>query len=161
MIRTVIVVALAAALLAASLPAIDLARVQRSDAEIRDELDGLLGEARTLAATSDAVSTDGDPARRTVTLRFPTAGFASAGTERVRITAPRPGGSPAGTSSTAPTLSWRVDGGANRSLLPDGVPIRRPAGDPLVIETGGRYEIVLSLVERGGDRAVVVERRST
>lgn len=157
MIRTAVAVALAVALLAASLPAIDTARVQRSDAEIRDELDDLVGEARALAATNDAVGAGGS-ARRVVTLRLPTAGFASAGTGQVRLAAPRPG-RPAGTTGSA--LSWRADGGANHTVRPDGVPIRRPGGDPLIVENGGRREVVLSLVERGGDRVVVVEARST
>lgn len=162
MIRTVLVVALAVALLAASLPAIDVARVERSDAEIRDELERVASEARALYEGNDAPAVDGESARRIVTIRLPTSGVGSAGTNLVRISAPRVGHrQPTARSSSDPTgLSWRVEGGSNHTVRADGVPLRSPDTDSLALETGGRHDLVLSLVSTRGERVVVVEEQT-
>lgn len=188
MLRVVFTLALAVALLAVALPAVDHASVERSDAEVRSIVERLVSEARALVAGNDAVPPDSDPARRAVAVDFPSDGFASAPIRSFRIEAPpaggiegsRPGGiaerSPSvgrsggsltavnstgkPTGSAATTITWRVDGGARHRVTVDDVRMRAAGGDHLRVAGGGTYGIVLSLVSVRGERIVTVERRT-
>lgn len=150
MLRVVFTVALLAAVVAVTLPAVDRAGVQRSDTAVRSTIDSLVETARMLAAGSDAVSA-GEPARRVVTLDLPTDGFASAGLRRFVISRAAVDGNR--TDRRATRFSWRVAGGARQVRLVDGLSLR-PAGGRLAVETGGRHRLRLELVRAGGQRVV-------
>lgn len=144
-IRAVVTVALAAAVLGASLPAVERVRVQHADARVAGEVERVEQAARALAARNDPVPT-GTPARHRLTLRLPVRTWGSSGLERFRVP-PR----------AAPDVTWRVRGGDTRSRH---IPDVRLAGPPggLAIDHGGRERVVLELQKREGGRYVVVRR---
>lgn len=145
-IRAVVSVALAAALLAVSLPAVDRARIQHADARIAGEVDRLETVARSLARENDLVD-HGPPASAGVTLHLPTQSWGASDVVGFRI---RPPGA-------TRDVSWRIRGGEQHARRLSGVTV---AGPPtgLVLRDGGRHRLVLELRRRGGDRTVVVRR---
>lgn len=145
-IRTVVTVALAAAILAASLPAVERARVQQADARVAGELERLEQVARALVATNDPV-TEGTPARQRVTLHLPVRSWGSAGLELFRV--PPPG--------TNPAVIWQVRGGRPHSRQLPGIQLAGPPGG-LAIGDGGRQRVVLEFRTLDERPAVVVRR---
>lgn len=159
MVRVVFTVALLVAVAGVAVPAIEYAGVQRGDTAVRDAVDRLVAEARSLAAGSDALAPDAGPARRMVAVEFPTARFASAGVERFRV------GRPVGTGATggdvasggrsehaATRFTWRVDGGTEHSMVAEGIRIRPRPGDRIAVD--GETQLLLTLVAVDG-RTVV------
>jgi hypothetical protein len=146
-IRTAVAVALAVAILAASLPAIQAARVQHADARIEAAVADLERTARALAAENAVVGTA--PARRGISLSLPTESWASSGTAVLDVPP-----APAGTDVT-----WRAGGGSTTNRTFDDVSIvARPA---FTLETGGRHRLRLALTRRAGQRVVVVSHPAT
>lgn len=145
----VFAVALLAAVVAVTLPAVERAGVQRGDAQVESAVESLLEEARTLAAGNDAVPDA--PARRTVALDLPTDGFAAAGLRSLSVVGP--GGSDGARNATR--FVWRVAGGARHTRLADGVRLR-PASGRIDVESGGSLRLRLKLVARDGERVVTV-----
>lgn len=146
-VRTVVTVALAAAILAASLPAVDRARVQHADARVAGEVERLERAARALAAANDPVGDDGQPARRHVTLRLPIGSWGATGLERLYVPPP------AGTAD----VRWRVRGGETRSRHLADLHVAGPP-EGLSVDDGGRRRVLLELCVRDGRRTVVVRR---
>lgn len=146
-IRTVVTVALAAAIVAASLPAVERARVQHADARVEGEVERLERVASELAATNDPVGGDGPPARRHVTLRLPVKSWGATGLEWFRVPPP----------ANSADATWRVRGGERRSRHLPAVGLAG-RGDGLTVGDGGRQRIVLELRVRDGRRVVVVRR---
>jgi hypothetical protein len=144
-IRTTVTVALAMALLGASLPAVDEARRTHANGRVADELDRLDRVARGLMAENEVVQT-GQPARAWVTLYLPTPSWGSSGLSRLSIRGDKRG----------KDASWTVVGGARQSRQLS-VPLVG-AGDGLTLAAGGRHRLVLELRSRGGERLVVVLR---
>jgi hypothetical protein len=146
-IRTVVTVALAAALLAASLPVVERSRVQHANARVAGEVERLETVARSLARENDLVRGQGQPAKVRVTLHLPVESWGASGIETITIRPPDRGGD----------VGWRVAGGEQQRRQLDGV---RVAGPPngLVIADGGRQRLRLELRERDGRRTVVVSR---
>lgn len=146
MIRAVLSVLLAAALLGASFPAIDAARQDHSETAIRTQLDRVERAATAMLATDDPTDAG---ARRLVTLRLPAKSWTDAGTESVRIGSASDG--------SGGRFTWSVDGDTRGVRhLPD-VPIRteRDAG-VLTLAGPGRHRLVLSLDGTATDPVVTV-----
>lgn len=144
MIRVAVTVALAVALLAASLPAIEYAAAERSDARVRAAIEDLDAAATDLARSEEATpGTAG--ARRVVTVRLPRRGATTAAVERVVVTAANR------------SYRYRVAGREPRTVHGT-VPVYPVRGEPLELRAPGEHRLVLRLVEVGGDRRVVIER---
>ena len=148
MIRAVLAVALAAALLGASLPAVDDARRDHTEQALGVELQRVERAAASLLRSDDPVT--GAGARRVVSVSLPAESWTDAGVERVRVSGGRNG-------STG-VITWTVRTGRHGvRRLPD-VPLRTPDGEALKLESAGMYRLVLSL-ERERDATVVRVRR--
>jgi hypothetical protein len=159
MLRVVVAVALATAILAVSLPAIDAAGRDRTSATVTDEVDALETAVRDLQHSDGAVPQGTSGARRVVTVRLPDRGWASARLAYLAVGG-RPGASCVDRTETA--LAWQVvDGPVQTRRLP-GVQLEHADGDgdddPLVLREPGKHRLVLTLVERAGDRTVRVQR---
>ncbi|WP_254543351.1 DUF7311 family protein [Halomarina pelagica] len=143
MLRVVLAVLLAVALVGASLPAVERARVASSDAAVEREATALATAVERACADSDPVTPGGPGARRVVTLALPARSWGHAGVERVRVT-------PRG-------VRWRVRGGARHRLRFDG-----PAAldRPIELRGAGRHRLRVACERRAG-RAVAVVRRGT
>ena len=146
-IRAVVTVALAGALLAASLPAVDRSRVQHADARVAGEVERLAAIARSLDAGNDLVRGDGRPAQRRVTLHLPVGSWGASEVATVRIPPPE----------VSADVVWQVEGGERHRRLLDGVSLAGPP-DGLVVRDGGRQRLRLALRERADRRTVVVSR---
>ena len=144
-LRVAVTVALALALLAASLPAIELARVQHSEARIAAEVQRLDRAATALAAESDAVET-GQSARARFTLHLPSRSWGDSGVGQFRIL---PG-------CTTRDVVWSARGGRQQSHRLSSVSLAGATGG-LRIADGGRSRLVLEL-RRQGDRRLVIVR---
>ncbi|GAB3686220.1 hypothetical protein GCM10028857_17940 [Salinarchaeum chitinilyticum] len=144
MIRVVVTVLLAIALLAASMPAVEHAGADRSEEQLRSGVRNLDAAATALAESEEAVpGTVG--ARRTVAVRIPAADIGAAGVERFAI------------SGSDRRYAFRVEG-RDETVRFGTVPVHTLDGEPLVLREPGTHELVLALVEIGGDRRVVVAR---
>lgn len=149
MIRAVLAVVLAAALLGASLPAIDDARRDHADVAVRTELDRFERAARTLLSEDDPVSGDGG-ARRVVVLSVPEESWTDADVAAITVASPP--------ERTGGRLTWRLRGGPQSVRRLPSVPLRTPDGDPIVVESSGRHRLVLSLDGSPADPVVTVRR---
>lgn len=145
-VRTAVAVALAVAILAASLPAIQSARVTHADARIEAAVADLERAATALAAENAVVASD--PARRRLPLTLPRRSWASSGTALLDVS-PTPGGL---------DVTWLAAGGSRTNRTFDDVSVQaRPS---FAIETGGRHRLRLTLERRAGHRVVVVSHIS-
>lgn len=139
MIRVVLAVAVAAALLGLAMPAAEDAGRTHSDARVAAELDRIERAARTLRARSGTAA-HGQTARRTLTVTLPARTWAHPGLETLSV--PGPDGNR--------RAVWRVDGGTTqRRRLPPWL-VGPPGG--FTVREGGPQRIVLRL---RGDRVVV------
>lgn len=145
-IRAAVTVTLAMALVAASLPAVEEARIRHSDDRVAAEVDRLELAAAALAGDNEVVPTD--PARSRLTLFLPRRSWGDSGLAHLSI--------PAETGGI--DVNWSVQGGPirTRQAAVDLV----GAGDGLRIEAGGRQRLVLELRRRATERVVVVRRPS-
>lgn len=139
-IRIVLTVALAAALLAASLPAVDSARGDRTAAELAADFASIRHAAAGLVDEDDPTRGDVAGARRLVTVGIPPSSWTTAAVDSVTVRGQ--------TDSSGPTLGYRLDSG-RRSRLRLDVPLRTPNG-PLVFTTPGAHRLALTLA--WGDR---------
>lgn len=148
-VRAVVAVALAAALLAATLPSVDRARVDHADARVAGEVERLERAATALAARNDLVD-DGQPARTHLTLRLPERTWGTAPVDAFRI--PAAGGEA--------DVRWTVDGGRTRQRRLDGVDLSGST-DGLALRTGGRHRLALELRAGGDGRRIEVRWRGS
>ncbi|PSP86196.1 ABC transporter [Halobacteriales archaeon QS_1_68_17] len=154
MLRAVLAVVLAGALLAVSLPAIDDARADRTAAHLRSEAGEFERELGTLVAGDDAVRPGKPGARRVISLRLPRRSFAAAGVEVLRINSSGAAGRPGSTR-----IVWHLAGGRNGSLTIDVARVQRADGDgPLVLREPGTHRLAASLRRTSGGRVVVLRR---
>jgi len=155
-------VALAVAVLAVALPAIDVVGVERADARSGAAVERLVEAARTLAAGNDALPFDQGPARQVVELDLPDGGVATAPLRSLTVGRPAstPATSAAGVDDGAPgattRITWRVAGGRQRVRQVAGVRLRPVTGDRFTLGRGGRQRLVLRLLRRDGQRVVTV-----
>lgn len=156
MLRAVVAVALATALLGTTLPAVETAQRERTETRIAGEVDRLATAIADLRAREQAVAARG--ARRVVTVHIPRRDWDHASVAYLAVGG-RTDGGPAVRDGTA--IVWRVDGGPERRRRMPGTrvePVATPCDRPLVIREPGRHRIALSLVWRDGERRVLVRR---
>lgn len=160
MLRVVVSVVLALALLGISQPAIEQARETAAERAVVRELarvETAIAELRT----EDAVPYGQPGARRVVTLSLPTRAFASAGVEYVSIGAP-----PDKRSNDSDLLASRVSGRSPQAIRVEAdLRVERSRGkarwladEPVLIRTGGRVRLVLTPVRHEGKRIIVVQQ---
>lgn len=146
-IRAAFGVALAAALLAVSLPAVDQGRVAHSDATVAGEVARLERVATALVAENDPVAVDGPPARTRVILRLPERSWGDSGVAAFRV--------PDGGNRT--DVVWRVNGGEQRRRRLPGVRLVGADGG-LVLRDGGRHRLVVERGDAAGEPTAIVRR---
>lgn len=151
MIRAVLAVVLALALLSASLPAVDAARADRSTASVRADLSAVETAARSLVTGEDATLTDVPGARKRAVVHVPSATWSTA-----RVAWVGAGGRPDGPGNRS-RLAFRVAGAGVETVRLRGLRVRTPGG-PVVFRDPGRHALTLSL--RRDDGPVVVLRRA-
>lgn len=151
MIRTILTVTLAVAILAAALPAIEDAQRQRTETTLAGDLQGVRAAAAALATSEDAISPPAPGARRVVTVHIPERGVAAAAVDRVRIGPDR--------------LTYRiVEGSSGTVRFPSDVRIVvHPYGDRevLTLTRPGRHRLCLSLRYTNATRTIHIERLET
>lgn len=146
MLRVVLAVLTATALLGIATPAVQSARIDHADARIVAELEELERAGRALSDRNDARYADGEPgARRVITVTLPERTWGRAGTEFLRL--PSPNTSLGATRGTVRRATWRVMGGAvHRRRLLSGELVGPPDG----LELGpGDHRLVLRLGVEG------------
>jgi len=143
MLRAVLAVLLAAAILTVSHPIIQQGRQEHAATLLAEEVDDLVAEAKDLVATDEA--TGGPGARRIVTLDLPTSGRFSAGANAITID----GGPP-------PRVEWAVEDGRTERRILEDVRLRTPDDDPLVVRGSGQERLLLALDGRPGEPVVEI-----
>lgn len=146
MIRVVVTVLVAGAILAAALPVIEHEARDRSDAEARAAIQAIDDAATDLVRTEEAVpGTVG--ARRAVTVELPARGLAAAEIQHLTV------------SATGHTYSYQVTDRSPRTVQ-GRTPVWTLDGEPLVLRGDASHELVLALVTEAGERRVVIARES-
>lgn len=162
MLRVVLAVLLAVALLGVAMPVVEDARADRTSTLAAGELSRLAERATGLAASGE---TGPDAAsRRTVDLSLPAGGFATAPLAYAAV-----GGLPdcdaPGDTAAGDVVAYRLVGGDTRVRhVPVDVRVVeagqvRDDDEPLVLR--GDASLTLALVETGGTRTVLVGRTGT
>lgn len=147
MIRTVLAVVLAAALLSISLPAVDAAAAERTAAQMDGAVDDIAAAATDLTADDPGPTRRLAP-RRVVDVRLPERSLTTA---RVRhLTVDGGGDGPA-------RISYALGGRTPNSHRVE-APIVTPTG-PIVLRAPGKHTLVLRYVRRDDDPVVLVDRR--
>lgn len=159
MLRVVVSVVLAAALLGVAQPAIEDARETAAERAVERELVAV--ERAVTDLRSEAAVPYGQPgARRVVVLDLPERSFGSAGVAYVAI-----GGLPEGDGSgnllayevaDRPPNTVRLDVDLRVERSRGGVRWLADDGNPLVLRTGGRHRLAFVPVRHDGRRVVVV-----
>lgn len=159
MLRVVVAVALATAVFAVSLPAIDAAGRDRTSATVTVEVDALETAIRDLQRSDSAVPYDTSGARRVVTVRLPARGWTSTRLAYLAIGS-RLTESRDDRNETA--VAWQVEDGSVQTRRLPGVRLEHADCDgddePLVLREPGEHRLALTLVERAGKRTVLVRR---
>lgn len=140
MIRYVVAVLLATALLGLGFAAVQEVSVVRGEAQVEGEIAAIEDAAVSLLANDDPVPGDQKPPRRVLDVDLPSGGFAVADVDRV-VFEPVPG-----TNRT--TASYQLDGKAENTVRIDAPIVNAaPETDTLVLgETTGSVTLVLELV---------------
>lgn len=162
MLRAVLGVAVAVALVAAAAPAVDDARKASSDRDARRQADAVADAVRALPRESDPVASGVPGARRVVALDLPERSPASAGSTYLAV-----GGVPDGSVAEPPdgdVIVYRVDGGSRHvRSVPVDVRVRngngRTADDDIPLVLRDDATVVLRLVRSRGRPVVVASRR--
>lgn len=141
MIRVVLAVVLAAALLSVALPAVDAGRVDRTATRLDAATARIERAARSLLAHEDPTPPGVAGARRRVGFRLPVRSWTA-----VRATLRIDG--------EADAVTYRLAGRRPHRTTFRGVDLRTPGG-PVAFESAGRHRLVLSLVRDDGVGVVV------
>ncbi|QCJ47570.1 hypothetical protein [Haloprofundus sp. MHR1] len=149
MTRFVVSVALAVALVAASLPAVENARADRTTSHLDAELTRVADAARGLIETEDAVGDASLAARRVVTVSVPERSLTAASVDYVELDG---GGGPTGAS-----FGYRLAGREETTYHLADVPLSTRSG-PVRLSDSGTHRLALSLVERGREPVVTLRR---
>ena len=153
MLRAVVAVALASALLATTLPAVETTTRERTATHVASEVDRLETAIADLRAREQAAI--GPGARRVVAVRVPGRDWTHAGVDYLAI-----GGTPDGRepAKTETAFAWRVHGSDGDRRRVAGIPVEPgTCGDgALVLREPGVHRLALRLVERGGKRRILV-----
>lgn len=146
MLRVVLAVAIAAALLGTAIPVVEDARVTKAQIGVETELERLERAAKRLVARNDILPGDAPGARRVIVLRLPERRWGSRGLAVLRFPPPGSLKDPSWRIGERPLEVWRPDvtlGGAS-----GGVSLRE----------GGRTKLVLTLHRIDGEPVVIVSR---
>ncbi|WP_280585687.1 hypothetical protein [Halorubrum sp. Boch-26] len=156
MIRVVLTVLVAVALLAAAAPALEDARAATTVERLDTEADRVERAVGGLVSGSVSVADPALAARTTVTVRVPS-GFGAAPVERVVLveTEGVDGAETAETNAAEADVAirYRIDGGPDRSvpIVPGGVGAAVAVdGGAIALRPGGESRLVLRLVDDGG-----------
>ncbi|OYR40470.1 hypothetical protein DJ82_05125 [Halorubrum sp. Ib24] len=161
MIRVVLTVLVAVALLAAATPALEDARATTTAERIDAEADRVERAVGGLVAGSVSVADPSLAARTTVTVRVPS-GFGAAPIDRVAIVETGASGETVGAEAnvaeeTSPgpdvALRYRIDGGPERTapIGPGGTDATVSVdGGAIALRPGGESRLALRLVDDGG-----------
>lgn len=151
-VRTVLTVVVTAALVGASMPAVEDARVERTTARLDATTTRLVDTAAALAASDDPVPVGERGAGRTVVVTLPAAGVADAPADFLSV-----GGLP--NESAPSTVGYRVDGHRPRRVAS---PVAFVTGPTPLVLGPGRHHLRLTLVRTStgvGVRVRPVARR--
>jgi hypothetical protein len=165
-IRAILAVCLAVALLGVALPAVENASRDHAAGVADAELTRLRATLADLAATDDALPADSPGARRLVTLRLPTPDLTTAPVAYLAV-----GGVPDSdsraqsdsmpdrpeTDSTPDRLAYRLDGGQPQ-IVTVPVDLLTPDAEPLVVRSAGRHRLRCRLLADETGVGVRVER---
>ncbi|MGQ3328568.1 DUF7311 family protein [Halorubrum sp. FL23] len=147
MIRVVLTVLVAVALLAVSMPALEDARAVTTDERLEAESDRVERAIGGLASGSMSVSDPSLAARTTVTVRAPS-GVAAARIDRLALVEPeRPG------DESGAALRYRIGGGRDRTvrIAPEAAAASVDVVDgPIALRTRGESRLELRLVDDEG-----------
>lgn len=146
-LRIVIGVAISAALVSVTAPALSTAQADSADATVERQLRALSDRLETMVATDDP--TTGPGARRTVDIRLPAETQTSENIRELRFH----------NREGVGVATWRVDDAGGDSTRLVGVPIR-PAGDDLTLAEPGVHRLVFALRLRDGESVLTVRRLS-
>jgi hypothetical protein len=133
---------MAAALLAASLPAIEEARHDRTDARLDATVERIERAVDAIRTAEDPTRRDVPGARRPLAVRVPARSWSAAGVAWVAV-----GGTPVdapGPDGNASLVAYRLDGGPTRRRRLPGVGLRTPRG-AVTLREPGRHRIRLRL----------------
>ncbi len=163
MLRAVLAVVVAVALLGAALPAVERAGVGRSASLLAGEVETLARAVERVATGSDPVPAGARGARAVVELRLPGRSWATRPADYLAVGATRRADPPDGRDDDV--VAYRVAGGREHTArLP--VDVRAAERDgfapddrPLVLEEPGRHALALRLVGFDGRPVVVVSHR--
>lgn len=144
-LRIVIGVALTAALVSVTAPALSTAQADSADATIDRQLRALSDRLETMVATDDP--TTGPGARRIAEIRLPEATQTSEAITELRFHSREGVG----------VATWQVDDAGSDSTRLVGVPIR-PVDGELTLSEPGVHRLAFELRLRGGDSVVTVRR---
>ena len=147
MIRVVLTVLVAVALLAVSMPALEDARTATTEERLDTESDRVERAIGGLASGSMSVSDPSLAARTTVTVRAPS-GVTAARIDRLALVESRRSENGSGVA-----LRYRLDGGRDRILpvVPEHVAATVEVDDgPIALRTRGESRLELRLVDDGG-----------
>ena len=151
MIRVVLTVLVAVALLATATPALEDARTATTVERLDSEADRVERAVGGLVSGSVSVADPSLAARATVTVDVPS-GFAAAPVDRVAL-AETDGGSEADTTETEVALRYRIDGGPKRTvpIAPGGAGSAVAVdGGAVALRPGGESRLALRFVDDGG-----------
>lgn len=152
MIRTILAVVLALAIVSLSVPAIDHGATVGTERGLEADLATLETQATELVEEEERPPA-GDPGpQRVVTITLPAGSPTAAGVDYVAV-----GDSLEASTDTddRPIVTYRLEGGPERIVHVD-APIE-PAGEPVVLRGSGDRELRLTLESEAGERVVVVE----
>jgi len=159
MLRVVVAIVLAVALLAVSLPALETARHDHSEQRVSAALDRLTATVQDVHAREAAVGEGMDGARRVVTVRLPARTWTDAGIEYLAIGAhPDRHGVDETNEST---FVWQVTGNEPRERRLTDIPVEADTDggeNPLVIREPGIHRLAVTVSERRNRTVVVVEQ---
>jgi hypothetical protein len=154
-VRTLLAVAVAVALVGMSQSAIESAARERTATLVGEEVDRFVDRARSLVDTDDAVS--GPGSRRIITLPLPARDRTVAGVEQL-VVHPLAGAEAPATAANASAVSWTVRGGTRHWRAIDGLSVRTRDGKPLPLREPGAHRLVLSLGGSNANPRVLVRR---
>jgi hypothetical protein len=137
--RVLLAVTIAAALLAASLPAVETARTDRTATKLDRQADRIEAAGASLLADDEADA----GARRVVTVSLPSASLAAAGVTRFAV----------GCWDEC-VVRYRIADGESR-VRPLPIPLSTPAGT-VKFSTPGTHRLALGLTREDGRRVVTV-----
>jgi hypothetical protein len=156
-IRAILAVCLAVALVGVALPAVEDASRKHSASVADAELTRLRATLADLAATDDALPADSPGARRLVTLRIPTPDLTTAPVAYLAVGGVPESDSREATDSTSDRLAYRLAGSQPQTITVP-VDIRTADSEPLVLRSASRHRLSCRLVADDAGVGVRVTR---